>query len=232
MALLTASYLSQSFGAVDIFGGISVNIPNDSKIGLVGPNGIGKTTLLLILAGLSQPAAGSVHLARGTRIGYLPQESAQAFHGLDHTVYDEMRTVFAHLQADAARLRQMEAEMADGELGDELFTRYSSLQEQFERDGGYDYDQRIRRVLTGLGFKQEDWAMPLIHLSGGQKTRTLLARLLLEAPNLLILDEPTNHLDVSAMECMEGTLKTWHGAVLMVRHVRSFLDSVVSVLWE
>ncbi|MFQ5436022.1 MAG: ATP-binding cassette domain-containing protein, partial [Anaerolineae bacterium] len=191
MALLTASYLSQSFGAVDIFGGISVSIPNDGKIGLVGPNGIGKTTLVLILAGLSQPAAGSVHLAKGARIGYLPQESAQAFHGLDHTVYDEMRTVFADLQADAARLRQMEAEMGNDDLNEELFTQYSNLQERFELAGGYDYDQRIRRVLTGLGFAQDDWRMALAHLSGGQKTRALLARLLLESPDLLILDEPT-----------------------------------------
>ena len=232
MAILTSSFLGQSFGAVDVFSGVSVSVPNDGKIGLVGPNGIGKTSLLLVLAGMAQPTSGIIHLAKGARLGYLHQESEQAFNQLDHTVYDEMLTVFAALQADAARLRQMEAEMAGGEFSDELFEAYSQLQEKFELAGGYDYEIRIKQVLTGLGFAETDWKLPLTHLSGGQKTRTLLARLLLEQPDLLILDEPTNHLDVEAIEWLESALKTWAGAVLIVSHDRYFLDKVVNTIWE
>jgi ATP-binding cassette subfamily F protein 3 len=240
MAILTASFLGQSFGAVDVFSGVSASVPNDGKIGLVGPNGIGKTSLLLVLAGMSQPTSGAFHLAKGARLGYLRQESEQAFHGRigqitnghSHNVYDEMLTVFAGLQDDATRLRQMEADMADGSFSDELFEQYSSLQERFELAGGYDYEIRIKQVLTGLGFAQSDWSLPLEHLSGGQKTRTLLARLLLEQPDLLILDEPTNHLDVEAIEWLESTLKTWSGAVLIVSHDRYFLDKVVNTIWE
>lgn len=233
MAILTANNLSQSFGAFDLFSGVSVSIPNDGKIGLVGPNGIGKTTLLLILAGRELPASGSIYVARGSRIGYLAQEAAEAFDGHEQqTVYQEMLTVFAPLRKDEERLRQMEARMADGGMDDELFARYSDLQEKFELAGGYDYEVRIKQVLDGLGFGRGNWDLPLKHLSGGQKTRALLARLLLEKPDLLILDEPTNHLDVEAIEWLESALNSWDGAVLLVSHDRYFLDKVVNTIWE
>jgi ATP-binding cassette, subfamily F, member 3 len=231
MATLTATNVGQSFGAFDLFSGLSVSIPNDGKIGLVGPNGIGKTTFLLILAGMASPSAGRVHIARGTRLGYLRQEAAEAFNGRLHTVYDEMLLVFQSLRQHEAELREMEAAMGDG-LDEELFARYSALQEQFEVAGGYEYPLRIRQVLTGLGFNEQSWQLPLPHLSGGQKTRVLLARLLLEKPDLLILDEPTNHLDVQAIEWLEGALKTWEGVVLIVSHDRYFLDRTVSTIWE
>lgn len=232
MAILTTSYVGQSFGAADIFSGVSVSIPNDGKIGLVGPNGIGKTSLLLILARLRQPTMGSVHVAGGTRVGYLSQESSETFAGQEHTVYEEMLTVFATLRADEARLRQMETRMASDGASDELLAKYSKLQERFERAGGYDYEVQIKQVLDGLGFSDSNWHLPLTHLSGGQKTRALLARLLLEEPDLLILDEPTNHLDVAAIEWLEGVLHTWPGAVLVVSHDRYFLDKVVNTIWE
>jgi ATP-binding cassette, subfamily F, member 3 len=232
MSMLTASNVGQSFGAYDVFSGVSASVPNDGKIGLVGPNGIGKTTLLLILAGLAQPTTGHVHVARGARLGYLSQESSDAFVGRDHSVYTEMLTVFDDLRADAARLRKMEQTMADGQLTDDLLERYSTLQQQFELAGGYEYEVRIQQALTGLGFTPQNWEQLLNHLSGGQKTRALLARLLLEKPDLLILDEPTNHLDVAAIEWLEGMLKTWDGALLVVSHDRYFLDSVVNTIWE
>jgi ATP-binding cassette subfamily F protein 3 len=236
MAILTTTNLGQSFGAFDLFSGISVSIPKDGKVGLVGPNGIGKTTFLLILAGQMSPSAGSVQMAKGTRFGYLRQEAAEAFSGRQHSVYDEMLLVFKTLRATETELRQIETTMSDPAIpqaaSDELFERYSTLQEQFELAGGYQYELRIRQVLTGLGFDDQTWQLPLPHLSGGQKTRVLLARLLLEAPDLLILDEPTNHLDVQAIEWLEGTLKTWEGAVLIVSHDRYFLDKTVNTIWE
>ena len=232
MAILTTNNLGQSFGAFDLFQGITVSIPNDGKVGLVGPNGVGKTTLLLILAGLAAPTAGQVHRARSARLAYLPQESAAAFAGHDNNIYDEMLSVFGRLREQEARLRQMEEKMAGGAFSDQLFERYSAAQVEFELAGGYDYEVRIQQTLSGLGFDRDQWQMPLDHLSGGQKTRVLLARLLLEKPELLILDEPTNHLDIQAVEWLENTLARWEGAVLVVSHDRYFLDRVVNVIWE
>jgi ATP-binding cassette subfamily F protein 3 len=232
MAIITTSNLGQSFGAFDVFGNISVSVPNDGKIGLVGPNGIGKTSLLLILAGEVEPSTGDVYRARGKLIGYLPQESAQAFAGVVHSVSDEMMLVFDDLRSQETRLREMENEMSNGKVSSDLLEQYGSLLEQFELAGGYDYEQRVRQVLQGLGFDKQARNMEMGHLSGGQKTRALLARLLLLKPDLLILDEPTNHLDVEAIEWLEGMLKGWDGAILVVSHDRFFLDTVINTVWE
>jgi ATP-binding cassette subfamily F protein 3 len=232
MPLLTAENLSLSFGAFDLFRGVSGAIANDGKIGLIGPNGVGKTSLLLILAGLNQPTTGQIHLARGRRLGYLRQEAVDAFAHRDNTVYGEMLTTFADLQAQQTRLHALEAEMAAGNHTDDLLQQYGTLQEAFEAAGGYDYDLRIQRTLEGLGLGKKYWSMPLRHLSGGQKTRALLARLLLEKPDLLMLDEPTNHLDIEAVEWLEKTLREWEGAVLIVSHDRYFLDNTVNTIWE
>ncbi|MCC7361900.1 MAG: ABC-F family ATP-binding cassette domain-containing protein [Anaerolineales bacterium] len=232
MSLLTFSGLAQSFGAADIFKGLSGSLPHGGKVGLVGPNGIGKTTLLLILAGLAQPTAGDAHLARGRRLGYLRQEAVEAFAARDNTVYAEMLTVFAPLQAQQARLHALEADMAAGHHTAALLEEYGDRQAAFAQAGGYDYEVRIQQTLTGLGFGRGQWELPLAHLSGGQKTRALLARLLLEAPDLLILDEPTNHLDTDAVEWLETALRQWAGGLLVVSHDRYFLDHVVDTIWE
>ncbi|MCL5999237.1 MAG: ATP-binding cassette domain-containing protein [Chloroflexi bacterium] len=236
MSILTATNVGQSFGAFDVFAGVTVSIPNDGKIGLVGPNGIGKTTLLLILAGLAQPVSGQVHIARGRRLGYLRQEAVEAFAEHDNTVYQEMLGVFAHLQEQQRRLHEMEEAMANGAVetrrSASLLDEYGAAQEAFVHAGGYDYEVRIKQTLDGLGFGASDWGMPLNHLSGGQKTRVLLARLLLEKPDLLIMDEPTNHLDVEAIEWLETTLRNWDGAFLIVSHDRYFLDRTVNTIWE
>ena len=234
MAILSASNVGQSFGEYDVFGGVNVSIPRDGKVGLVGPNGVGKTTLLVILAGQATPSSGQVYVAKGSRIGYLSQESSDAFIGKSahQTVFEEMVAVFEPLKAIEARLRQLEADMAADELHDVLLEEYSRLQVEYEISGGYEYETRVRMVLTGLGFQPDAWRQPLAQLSGGQKTRVLLGRLLLETPDLLILDEPTNHLDVQAIEWLENTLTAWPGAVLVVSHDRYFLDRVANTIWE
>ena len=232
MSILTFNNLGQSFGAVDIFVGLSGSLPNDGKVGLVGPNGIGKTTLLRLLAGLDTPAQGGIHIAKEVRVGYLRQEAVAAFADCDNTIFEEMLTVFAHLEKMERQLRRMETSMSQGDFTETLLNRYGTIQETYEQAGGYDYDVRIRQVLTGLGFGADLWSMPLAYCSGGQKTRALLARLLLEKPDLLILDEPTNHLDVAAMAWLEGVLRGWSGALLIVSHDRYFLDKVVDRIWE
>lgn len=232
MSILTTTDISLSFGALDLFQGIRVNIANDSKIGLIGPNGIGKTSLMLILAGIKSPTTGSLHVARGRRLGYLRQEAVDAFSARSYTVYAEMLTVFNGLQEQQARLHEMEAVMASGIYSDELLEQYGERQATFEVAGGYDYEIRIQRTLSGLGLGEEYWETPLNHLSGGQKTRALLARLLLEKPDLLMLDEPTNHLDTEAIEWLENTLSRWEGAVLVASHDRFFLDNTVNTIWE
>jgi ATP-binding cassette subfamily F protein 3 len=232
MSLLTAENLGVSFGAFDLFAGISVSVANDGKIGLIGPNGVGKTTLLFLLAGISQPVTGKVYLAKGRRLGYLRQEAMEAFAARDNTVYAEMLTVFGDILGRQQRLAEMEAEMASGDHSPEKLEAYGHFQEAFERDGGYEYDVRIQQTLEGLGLGKKHWSMPLNQLSGGQKTRALLARLLLEKPDLLMLDEPTNHLDIEAVEWLEHTLKEWGGAVLIVSHDRYFLDNTVDTVWE
>lgn len=228
MSLLTGSNLAKSYGAQDVFAGVNVTIPHGARIALVGPNGAGKTTLLRILCGLEEPSAGKVFRARGLTLGYLPQEANLTG---DHTLYQAMLEVFADLRAQEEALRQMEQEMADPSRFEALADKYSALSERFEQAGGYTYEARIRQVLGGLGFDADDFHRPLSQLSGGQKTRALLARLLLEAPDLLILDEPTNHLDIQAVEWLEETLANWPGAILLVSHDRYFLDRLANTVW-
>jgi len=232
MSILTAENLGISFGAFDLFRGVGVTVANDSKIGLIGPNGIGKTSLLLLLAGINQPTEGKVFLARGKRIGYLRQEAMETFADRSNTVYEEMQTVFAGIHEQQARLHELEAQMAEGDFADERMEEYGRLQESFTQAGGYEVDVRIQQTLEGLGLSKQHWLLPLNHLSGGQKTRALLARLLLEKPDLLMLDEPTNHLDIEAVEWLEHTLGEWEGAVLIVSHDRFFMDNTVNTVWE
>jgi ATP-binding cassette subfamily F protein 3 len=229
MSLITATGLAKSFGPDDIFSNITLSVPGHARIAIVGPNGIGKTTLLRILAGEEQPSAGTVNQARSLRIGYLPQEAA--FEST-HTLWDECLLPFAALRQQEAELSRLEAAMGDPDHGSQALERYGRLQAEFEHLGGYTYLNRIEQVLTGLGFERVEFTFPLAHLSGGQRTRALLARLLLSDPDLLVLDEPTNHLDIQAVEWLEGYLSQWGGATLIVSHDRYFLDRVVDTIWE
>ncbi|MCI0713094.1 MAG: ABC-F family ATP-binding cassette domain-containing protein [Chloroflexi bacterium] len=232
MSILTAINLGKSFGPDDIFAGVTVEIPHNARIALVGPNGAGKTTLIHLLLGIDSPTEGTIHRSKGLTMGFLPQKP-----DLDgsQTIWDEMMTAFEHLHTLEARLQDLEHALADPARAneqDELLEQYGNLQRRFEDSGGYYIEHETKRVLHGLGFEPDDYDMPLSQLSGGQTTRALLARLLLEKPELLILDEPTNHLDINAVEWLESYLKSFPGAVLMVSHDRYFMDNTVNVIWE
>ena len=229
MPLLTAVNLSKSFGPVDIFPEISFSIPHRARIGLVGPNGVGKTTLLRILIGEEESSGGTVHKARGIRIGYLPQEATLVS---SRSVWEECLTVFTPLLDMQQELHKLEKALSENPASNELMEAYGAIQTRFERAGGYEYETRVRITLSGLGFDRVDEARPVSQLSGGQRTRIMLAKLLLSQPDLLLLDEPTNHLDISAVEWLESFFKDWHGGVLIVSHDRYFLDQVTNHIWE
>jgi ATP-binding cassette subfamily F protein 3 len=233
VSLFTAKGLSKHFGAQDIFENISLQIAHGERTALVGPNGVGKTTLLRILAGLEVASAGQMYRARGLRVGYLPQEVTLAEGG--ETLWELAQDAFAHLQRQGAELRRLEeaiAAAADPVEQEQLLVRYGKLQDAFELDGGYTYENRIRQVLSGLGFSTGEYLRPVAQFSGGQQTRAHLARLLLDAPDLLLLDEPTNHLDLAAVEWLEDYLQSWEGAIVATAHDRYFLDKVANKVWD
>lgn len=229
MALLSAANLSKSYGPNDIFEDVTFSIPRRARIAIVGANGIGKTTLLRILVGIDEPTQGNVHRAKGLRIGYLPQEATAI---TEKTLWAMCLAPFASILLMSKELAELEKAMSDPSADPELLNRYGSIQLKFEQLGGYTYETFIKQTLTGLGFEKKDYHRPLHQLSGGQRTRAVLARLLLENPDLLLLDEPTNHLDIAAVEWLESYLRDWDGAVVIVSHDRYFLDQVASVIWE
>ncbi len=229
MSYITAQNLSKSFGARDLFSNLSLSVPTQGRIAIVGPNGIGKTTLIRILIGLEEPSQGSVQRARNIRIGYLPQEAVLES---QRTLWGECLEAVSDLLQMEGELRRLEQEMSQPHPAPQVLERYGALQATFEHRGGYEYEMIIRQTLRGLGFSEEDFSRPLTQLSGGQRTRAVLARLLIAKTDLLVLDEPTNHLDLQAVEWLEGYLSQWSGAVLMVSHDRYFLDRVVNTIWE
>ncbi len=227
MSIITGAGVGKSFGAFDVFTDFNFTIARGDKIALVGPNGSGKTTLLRVIAGLDEPTAGSVHHARGTSVGYLAQTAEESS---ERTLWEEMTTAFSAINAMAERLRQLEERIAAGDAA--ALEPYGRLQHDFELAGGYEVDARIRRVLSGLGFKPDDAQQPMSHLSGGQRVRAALARLLLFSPDVLLLDEPTNHLDTQGIEWLESYLQDWEGTLVVVSHDRYFLDEVSDYVWE
>ena len=234
MSLLVATGLAKAYGALDVFSGVDVRVEAGDRIGFVGANGAGKTTLLRIMAEAEAATAGDVARKRGLTVGYLPQDPPPAG---DSSLYQSMLEVFADLRGQAAALSDLEHQLAAaaaaaGDNYDELLQAYGRAQTAFAVAGGYDYELRIRQVLGGLGFNEDEHAKPLAHLSGGERTRALLAQLLLREPDLLLLDEPTNHLDLEAVEWLEEVLLRWNGALIVVAHDRYFLDKVANRIWD
>src|SRR4026207_945528 len=229
MSLITVNSLSKSFGADDLFAGVSFTVAKGARLALFGPNGIGKATLLRILMGQEEPPSGTITRAKSLRIGYLSQEADFELQGV---LWDVCLEPFAELIRMQGEVEKLESEMSDPVKREQALVQYGSVQHEFERRGGYVYQVRIKQVLTGLGFDPDDFEMSLDHLSGGQRTRAHLARLLLSNPDLLLLDEPTNHLDISAVEWLEGYLSQWEGAAVIVSHDRYFLDHACNSLLE
>jgi ATP-binding cassette subfamily F protein 3 len=231
MSIVVVTELAKSFGAELIFSGASFRIEPEDRIGLVGPNGAGKSTLLRIIDGLLPPDEGSCALQSGTLIGYLSQDADLV---PERSLYDELLVVFEEVRAAEAEMTDLAARLSDPALLAQpeeyaaVLTRYADVQHRFEHAGGYTIEQRVRQVLDGLGFSREQQAAPAAQLSGGQRTRAALGKLLLQEPDLLLLDEPTNHLDLAALEWLESYLAGWHGAVLVVSHDRYFLDRVTT----
>lgn len=233
MPLLQLCDLDKYYGAVPILCDASLVIQPGEKWGLIGKNGSGKTTLLKILCGEEDYDRGEIHWVQNCRIGYLKQDPDLK---CDCSVYEELRKIFCDLDEIQAKLNAMQQQMSDltaeSVLLNDLVNEYHLLQEQFEQAGGYQIEGRIQGVLRGLGLPKERWNDQAVVLSGGERTRLALAKILLTANDLLFLDEPTNYLDISAIEWLEGFLADFKGAVLLISHDRFFLDRVVSGIFE
>ena len=229
-SLLTASGLSKAYGDRTLFSDVAIQLSPGRRIALVGGNGTGKTTLLEILLGLTDPDTGEVHRPREMTLGYLPQDPTGNPEG---TVLEEVLSGAGQLASLAEDLRQLEARLGtDGEDHDAVVASYGEVQARFEQLGGYALEAEAQRVLAGLGFSTADSSRPVRELSGGWRMRVALARLLLAAPDLLVLDEPTNHLDVDSVAWLEKHLSDWPGALLFVSHDRDFIDAVAGRIVE
>lgn len=225
--ILSLSNVSKSYGTDVILEKISFNIEEKEKAAIVGVNGAGKTTLFKIITGEISSDSGDIYFKKDSSFGYLKQNAIPNSEG---TIYNEMLAVFSPLIKAEEDLRQMEHEMShmSGTELKEHMKKYSDLQYKFELMDGYSYKSRIKGVLKGLGFTEDDFDRPVKSLSGGQKTRVYLGSLLLSKPDLLLLDEPTNHLDIESIAWLEDFLKSYTGAVLIISHDRYFLDKIVT----
>jgi len=231
MSLVTLEHITKYFGPDLILDDISWQIAANNRFGLIGANGTGKTTLLEIIAGIQKDFVGKIHRARSVKIGYLSQEPNLTS---KCNLREEMLRVFERQRGLENKMEELAEQMAQPNADvDTLLGKYSRLQEEHENAGGYDYEHQINIVLGGLGFSPADFDKPVDVLSGGEKSRAVLAKLLLENPDLLLLDEATNHLDINGIEWLEGFLSDeYKGGVVVVSHDRYFLDKVAKKIVE
>lgn len=229
--ILSIDKLSKAFGDRVILDAVSLRVGVRDRVALVGPNGAGKTTLLDIIAGKQDADDGCVSFAKDAVVGYLEQEAIEMS---GRTVLDEALTAAAHVTSLEHRLRVLEDELAscDPDDHDALLGEYGRLQERFESLGGYTVEAEARAVLGGLGFKETDFSRDAEEFSGGWQMRLALAKLLLTRPDVLLLDEPTNHLDLESVTWLEGFLRAYDGAVVLVSHDRAFMDGIVNKVAE
>ena len=223
MAEISVQQLHKYFGEHHVLKGLSFDLQPGERASIVGPNGCGKTTLLKIIAGLADHDGGVVAINKASRLGLLEQLPV---YDPDTTVKEVLWQAFAYLEGMGEEMRRMEALMADGQEVD--LNRYSRLQTAFEDGGGYDLQVAYDRMTGGLKIDPDMQSRPFMSLSGGEKTRVNLARLMLSGTDLLLLDEPTNHLDMDSIEWLESYLKSFRGTVLIVSHDRYFLDNVTN----
>lgn len=233
MILLQANNVMRRFGADVLFHDINLQIQEHGRTALVGRNGAGKTTLLKMIAGITSPDEGTISKSKDLTIGYLAQDQ-----GLDiqNSIWAELDLVFAPLHKMEKQIHQLEDQLASLDPATKEFQltteKYSQLQAEFKKRGGFEYESRMRGILKGFGFGEADYQTAINSLSGGQKTKLALAKILLQSPDLLILDEPTNHLDMNVLAWLEDYLKSYQGALLVVSHDRYFLDRVVSDIYD
>ncbi|MED4463676.1 ABC-F family ATP-binding cassette domain-containing protein [Metabacillus fastidiosus] len=233
--LLHLNDISKSYAGELVLSNISMKIEAGERIGLVGVNGAGKSTLLQIIAGDIPYDSGAVYVGKETKIGYLRQNSGLQ---MDKTIWEEMLSVFSNLIYVEKELREIEKKMGEPSLidnpkeYDKILNRYAEKSDWFMQHGGYEIETKIRSILHGMGFEEVPQEILIQNLSGGQKTRLALAKILLEEPDLLILDEPTNHLDFVTLSWLESYLRSYLGAILVVSHDRYFLDSLVTGIYE
>ena len=228
--LVAIDNISKAYGDNQVLNNVTFALPQGQKVGLVGANGVGKSTLIKIIISEIEPDGGEVRVASGAEIGYLAQTLTAAA-GL--TIAELIDTTLGNIRQIEGRLRQLEAAMVQpGEDLADLLAEYSELTEQFERRGGYDLDYRLAQVMAGLNVAHLDRSRRVATLSGGEKARVGLAALLLAAPDLLLLDEPTNHLDFAALAWLESYLQSYQGGVLVVSHDRHFLNQTVTTIVE
>jgi ATP-binding cassette subfamily F protein 3 len=228
--LFRLSDVHKSYGSQDVLRGASLQVNPGEHVGLVGRNGAGKTTIFRLVSGEETPDKGDVVRARGVKLGLLAQH---VHFEPGSTVHESALAAFGHLQQIEHEMHALEHRMAEGndEL-DQILERYSDLQHEFEREGGFEYAAKAEAILQGLGFDRETWQLETEKLSGGQQNRLGLARLLLAEPDVLLLDEPTNHLDVAAVEWLEEFLQTYRSAYVIVSHDRYFLDRAANRIIE
>ena len=229
--LLACQNISKAFGTKEVLHDVNFHINEKEKIAIVGINGSGKTTLLKIIMGEETPDNGQVIIAKDTTIGYLSQHQDISF---DNTIYGEMLATKQYILDLETNIRKLEKDMkhAEGEELEKILETYNRLSSKYDRDNGYSYESEITGVLKGLGFSPEDYDRHINTLSGGQKMRIALGRLLLTRPDLIILDEPTNHLDMPSISWLEGFLTSYSGSVLIVSHDRYFIDRIVTKVIE
>ena len=233
MIILSAQHIAKSFGVNAVLRDVSLTVQQGDRIGLVGVNGCGKSTLMRILAGLDAQDSGEISLVRGLRVGYLAQQNMVTS---GETVWNELQKVYEQVFAMEKKLRELEDEMAhahtDAQRFAQLSADYDRLTQRFEEADGYSWKSMVSGVLNGLGFKPAQYDQCVDSLSGGEQTRLCLARLLLQKPDLLLLDEPTNHLDMETLQWLENYLAAYKGSVLVISHDRYFLDHVCTGIVE